>query len=226
LALYLDSLEPNTAENPCPAAYTGDDTAEEIYAALAVGGRYVSLDLSGSGVTGFANSTNLGRDLVVELILPDTLTIIPAGSSSTATFSGFTNLKTVRGSGVKVIDQHAFMNCTALESITFDEATSIGYGAFQGCTGFSGVSLPKATGINQIAFQGCFNLTTVTLPLVTTINPFAFDGCTRLTTVTLPLAAFISSSAFSGCNALTEVTLPLATTLVIPRSTGVSGLPR
>jgi hypothetical protein len=151
--------------------YTGDQSPDELYAALYVGG--VTLDLSGSAVTDFAYVSVAGKKWVVNLILPDSLTeILDALNTSSVTtgtnssaFNGFPNLKTVRAAGVGRIGSYAFTGRSALESIDFPAAGEIATCAFDGCTLLAGISLPAVETIGSYAFNGCTALAEVSLPL-------------------------------------------------------------
>ncbi|MDR2375856.1 MAG: leucine-rich repeat domain-containing protein, partial [Treponema sp.] len=138
LRSWLEGLPENTKDNPYTVVYTGAGAAGALYNALGAGGKYVNLDLSQSRVTGFAHNTEAGRELVVELILPDTLEETQDSYSATAsTFGGFSILKKVRSSGLLRLGDNAFSNCVNLEEIRLDEAAEIGLYAFQGCTGLT-----------------------------------------------------------------------------------------
>lgn len=66
-------------------------------------------------------------------------------------------------SGVTVIAQDAFRDCTSVTSITIpDGVTSIGYLAFMGCTSLTSVTIPKSvTSIANDVLRDCTSLTDV-----------------------------------------------------------------
>jgi hypothetical protein len=210
LRTYLEGKPENTVEDPYYAAYTGDETPAAIYKALERAGKYVSLDLSKSGVSGFEADTDAGRAYIVHLTLPDSLTITEDGTSFVPVFAGFTNLKTVSAAGLETLGTAAFYGNTKLEAIDLPSATFIGGSAFSGCTGLTTVDLPKADGIGGSAFYECSNLTAVNLPEVTQLWANAFQGCVRLGSVNVPRVENVGASAFAGCTALTEIDLSLA----------------
>jgi hypothetical protein len=215
---YLLEQPDNTAEAPYTVVYYGNETAIAFYRVLAAAGKYTALDLSKGGVYGFGNEEEAGRELIVSLILPDTMTEIPDGS-----FVDFASLKTVSAAGVITLGG-AFGQCPELTAIDLPKAVSIGGSAFSGCTGLTDINLPEAVTIGNLAFSGCTGLTTVDLPEITTIGNNAFQGCTSLATATLPKAASIGGAAFFGCTSLAAITLPEATSLGNNTFQGCTGL--
>lgn len=153
----------------------------------------------------------LNGEKLVDMEVPDGITSIPAG---------------------------AFYNCNGLETIDFNEVTSIGNYDFYQCTGLTSLSIPSTvTSIGQYAFHGCSGLTTVTgMSGVRTLGRNAFYNCAALTsdinlpslTGTLPMLAFAytaikkvvslgsittiasnnASGPFWNCTALEEIALP------------------
>ena len=78
---------------------------------------------------------------------------------------------------------------------------------FSQCSALTTVSFPVATSIGANAFQSCYALTTANFPAVTTIGFGAFIFCSALTIADFPVATSIGSSAFQGCSALTALIL-------------------
>ena len=66
--------------------------------------------------------------------------------------------------GVTSIGENAFVNCSALESVTIPgSVTSIGMGAFANCSNLTSVTIPgSVTSIGYVAFYNCTSLTSVT----------------------------------------------------------------
>jgi hypothetical protein len=189
-----------------------------ILSAIKDTGKFVDLDLSGCTMAGTEfdpGSANTGEWYITGLVLPDTAISIKASTFSSSsyffTFRYFINLKTLSGSGVKVIGYNVFSDCTRLESVNLPEATYIEGAAFSGCTSLESVNLPEATCIESGAFFGCTRLESVNLPEATYIGYSVFSGCTRLESVSLPEATDIGNSVFSGCTSLESVNLPEAT---------------
>jgi hypothetical protein len=222
---YLEGLPGNTKHNPYYAAYTGNESPAALYRALAAAGKYVTLDLSQSGVSGFDYDAEAGRELVVHLVLPDSLEETASTASAlNAAFSGFTSLKTVRAAGPLQLGDYAFANCAALEEVTLPEATIIGASAFQDCAALTAVSLPKAASIGLSAFQGCAGLTVLDLPEAVTLDGYAFRACTGLTSVNVPRAETIGLGAVYGCTGLTAISLPAAVSTEGITFNGCTGL--
>jgi hypothetical protein len=209
LLAWLIAQPDNTADTPCAVAYYGDETINAVYRVLAAAGKYTALDLSKSGVYGFSAGTEAGRELIVSLRLPDTLTATPGGSSSV--FMGYISLKTVSAAGLITLGQNTFRGLAELISADLPKVNSVGATAFMACTGLTTVNLPEAVTIGLSAFRDCTGLTTLAsgfssiLPKAVTIGDYAFQGCTGLTNVTLPEAVTIGSFAFRNCTGITSI---------------------
>jgi hypothetical protein len=211
LRTYLAGLPENTVFNPYTVVYTGSGSAGAIYNALGTEGKYVSLDLSQSRVSGFEYNTEPGRALIVELVLPDSLEETPnAANPAAAVFSGFSNLKKASAAGLLTLGDNAFSNCESLEEVKLDKAAGIGASAFEGCTSLAGIRLPAAVTINERAFYGCAKLAAVELPVAADINLRAFYNCASLTSVDFPAARAIGASVFYQCSNLATARLAKA----------------
>ena len=136
---------------------------------------------------------------------------------------------TIRGIG-----NYAFLGCTGLVSVTFDEGGSyaLSDGCFSGCTSLTSVTMPDwletipslcfssdtkletvtfnegLTYITKDAFRDCSAITEVTIPsTVTSVN--GFRRCSGITSLTLSEGITeIETNAFDGCTSLTSVTFP------------------
>jgi hypothetical protein len=223
VSAYLASASGGAAPSnavPLAADLNLADTGENGWAALlsAIGNakKYVSLDLSAcamSGTTFDPGTANKGETYIASLVLPDTAKNVVAAGLVNTPFQYFTNLKSIRGTGITSIGSSAFLKCTALETADFPLATSIGDGAFSGCTALKTVNIPLAASIGYSAFATCGVLKTVNLPAVTSIGDGAFINCIALETADFPLATFIGNDAFRECTALKTVNLPLAASI-------------
>jgi hypothetical protein len=228
---------------PVPVDITGSgDTWEALLAALQAAGKYVTLDLSQSTLTGMMTAGefdpgnyNTGERYIVSLTLPAAAQGVKGGtSSSTATFKNFTALKSISGVNIETMGNYAFYGCTELSSINLPAATTIGTNAFYDCDGLGSVNLPAAISIGDGAFYGCGALSAVRLPVASSIgsNSFrdsglesvdfpealsigenAFFNCTRLRSVNLPKATSIGSRAFQYSNSLSTVSFPAVTSM-------------
>ncbi len=109
----------------------------------------------------------------------------------------------------------AFLNCEALETVTFGPAVkSFGYNAqgkyntFSGCTNLKEINLPaEMVKIPDGFFAGLQNLEVLTLPAqLEELGAEAFYNCPKLKTVTIPASLrTIGSGAFAYCTALKSV---------------------
>ena len=122
--------------------------------------------------------------------------------------------------GAKEINQYAFSDCWALETVIFEEnsqLTSIGDYAFYGCSSLTSITIPAGvTSIGISAFDGCSSLTSITIPEgVTSIGAGAFEYCSSLTSITIPAGVTsIGRYAFDDCSSLTSISLPSTLTSI------------
>ncbi|MBQ7277255.1 MAG: leucine-rich repeat domain-containing protein, partial [Bacilli bacterium] len=95
---------------------------------------------------------------------------------------------------VTSIADSAFQYCTNLESITFENnstLSNIGSNAFYGCTSLESITIPSTvTNIGAYAFYGCTSLEEVEILKVqspiTNLGLNAFDNCSSNLTITVP----------------------------------------
>lgn len=111
----------------------------------------------------------------------------------------------------KIIYRGAFMDCTALTSITLPESVSyIGSYAFINCSLLKEINTPAALlAIGNGAFSDCKKLEGFTLPEgIEVIEADTFRGCERLQTITLPESVrSIEDYAFIDCKSLGEIVM-------------------
>jgi hypothetical protein len=190
LETYLSGLPANTAA----AAYTiklnvnnlgGDaNTSGSVGHTLSGNSaKYVSLDLSGSAITGIEDSAFQSCTNLISVNIPNSVTSI--GDSA---FNGCTGLASVTiPSGVTSIGNSAFNRCTSLTGLTIpNSVNSIGIAAFQSCAGLTSINIPSSvTEIKGSVFNRCIGLTSVTIPgSVNSIGDWSFGNNTNLTSVT------------------------------------------
>jgi hypothetical protein len=108
-----------------------------------------------------------------------------------------------RGAFAQLSDNHN----TVLTSINLPSAISIGEQAFVNCTAIQTVSMNNVKTINSRAFPGCTTLQYVNIDSVETIGSSAFEGCNALESISLGHAKTIGDSAFSGCTLLKDADL-------------------
>ena len=110
-------------------------------------------------------------------------------------------------SGVSVIRDFVFYNCSSLTAASFSKCTTIGGAAFISCSALSEISFPNCTSIGTQAFVQCSALTTASFPKCTSIGYNAFASCTALTIVSFPECQTIGNFAFLKCNNLLSLYL-------------------
>jgi len=150
----------------------------------------------------------LGNELLTALIIPDTVTSIPAFA-----FANCQSIKSVVISdSVTDIDIYAFAYCRYLESVDLpDTLTTIGDDAFRDCRSLTAIEIPNSvTSIGINAFIDCEALTSVVLPgAVTRIAEGVFAYCDSLKHVTLGQSVTsIGDRAFGDCSSLQSVEIP------------------
>lgn len=103
---------------------------------------------------------------------------------------------------VKIVDEGAFKNNTAITSVNIaDTVTQIGSEAFYGCTALETVECTGVLEIGDSAFSGCTSLNSINLgDSVTTIGALAFADVTSLKRISLPESiTSIASDSFKNC---------------------------
>ncbi|MCI6034748.1 MAG: leucine-rich repeat protein, partial [Firmicutes bacterium] len=117
---------------------------------------------------------------------------------------------------VQKIGDHAFADCSNLETVTFKEQatsnlTTIDTSAFEGCSLMKLSALPEGvTTINASAFKDCKKISLTEFPTgLITIGKAAFEGCTGLTSVQIDggekKQTTIADGAFATCENLNRV---------------------
>lgn len=113
------------------------------------------------------------------------------------------------GYSVTAIADYAFINCTAISSLTIpDTVTSIGASAFTGCTSLKEISLSnRITTIPNGLFMGCSLLESIDIPdSVNTIESYAFYNCSALKDIELPESlSTIEPMAFAECSSIENI---------------------
>ena len=158
----------------------------------------------------YANNLHIGDSLLSGHVeVPSDLSVIPyyAFSSSNITSITIPN-------SIKIIETGAFANCTNLESVTFQEGstlTSIGWQTFMGCKSLKSIVIPDSvTNIGWYSFSDCTSLETITIPnSVNNIESHAFSGCKNLKNITLPeYLYYIGDGTFYSCTSLESIIIP------------------
>ena len=173
------------------------------------------------------------------LVLPTKVSGKTVKGITQTAFSGNTVIQSIAipETGYTEIENGAFRNCTALESVSMANAvTTIVAEAFAGCTNLKAISWPAGLKtIEHDAFNGCTSLRAIGMTTnleeigdnafkncssivdfdmeaassLKTIGSSAFSGCTGLKAIVLPNnVETIKNSAFENCSAATKLTLP------------------
>jgi len=119
-----------------------------------------------------------------------------------------THLSQINGN-VKGVGSYAFAN-TAISVVTITDDTVIDNSAFMGCTALTTVSLPaNLVVIVDHAFDGCTALKTIEIPANTAaLDAQCFANCTSLQAIHIPAAISIfENDVFKNCTSLKDVTI-------------------
>ena len=119
----------------------------------------------------------------------------------------------VRYVGSGWADCGAFVNCTSLTSVIFEEnsqLTTLGYYAFKDCTSLTSIEIPNSvTSIGYRVFENCTSLASVTFgenSQLTEIGGSAFYNCSSLASIEIPNSVIIiEEEAFDKCTSLKEL---------------------
>ena len=144
-----------------------------------------------------------------EVVIPKSYKDMPVILIASGAFRGNEELTSVTiPDTVRIIEEYAFAECTALEKIVLTNSIqTVERGAFSNCNSLTEVVFSTAlTEIQAEAFANCTKLTSVSLPAsIKTIGAHAFFSCTALNSVSIPLGiAKIGREAFEKC-AVTEI---------------------
>lgn len=112
--------------------------------------------------------------------------------------------------GVTAVGTCAFMDLTALESVTLPESglSKIGEAAFYGCSALKEIYIPDGIyTIWEYTFKNCTALEEIRLPAtLVKIDQGAFEGCSAMSYLLIPgTTEIIGSWSFKGCAGLLEV---------------------
>ena len=120
------------------------------------------------------------------------------------------SLKRVIMPGVKIVEEFAFIGCTALEYVECDKLEIIGDSAFFLCDSLRSISLPSARIVQEEAFNACYALKDVNFgKKLERMERRAFCSCKSLERITIPLkdGLIASDHTFVGCYNLRHVHL-------------------
>lgn len=119
-----------------------------------------------------------------------------------------TDIGTVfKGSDIRSFDEFRY----------FTGVTVLQNDAFRNCTGLSSIMLPPslATIMNYV-FSNCRELASIVIPdTVTVIGNYSFDGCRGLVSCNIPDGiTTVGECLFRGCGALSSISIPASVTLI------------
>lgn len=104
------------------------------------------------------------------------------------------------------VEKNAFLNCTALKSVSIPSGMKFGDGVFENCTSLTKVSLPSSLdSISRYMFKDCKSLPDIKLPSgLKRIGARAFENCSSLKKINIPdSVTYIESDAFKGIPGIT-----------------------
>lgn len=162
-------------------------------------------------VTDYDTADN--EDTVVTYLNGTVKSLPIVGEISSTSIADKANVKSIRvGKTVNSIGIEAFMNCTAMETITIpDTVLSVKQRAFRRCTSLSSLTIPESVGdIRQSAFETCSELTSIQLPSeLSAFGTQVFMNCSKLQEATVPGGiTTLPNGTFNNCTALSSVVLP------------------
>ena len=165
----------------------------------------ISFANTGSNPMYFATEFYEGKNLVENLVIPDSVTEIPDSA-----FYECKSIKSVK-TGSTRIGSNSFYGCENLESVTIEETSEMGELAFADCPALKTLSFGNEVEmIGEYSFLRCVALEEVTIPSsVKKIADGAFMDCEGMTAAHLNDGLLsIGECAFSGCVSLAEFNMP------------------
>ncbi len=163
------------------------------------------------GLTELPSSLFYGCSALEEVELPANLTSI---GQNVFRMSGLRSI--MIPASVTEIGKYAFTGSEKLESVTFEEGSSLTEiedstsgnidGAFAECTALKYINLPEGlTVIPEDLFNGCTSLESIVIPTtITRIGEAAFEGCVKLASISIYASVVeIGANAFANCPNLT-----------------------
>lgn len=167
---------------------------------------YADVNFASYSFTDADVKTKLITSSLVNADISSVSTIAPQFPSVGITFTGLTNLATIKVGADVAIGSGAFKGCTSLTDVIFPEnssAKSIGASAFEGCTVLKSITIP-GTEVASDAFNGCAVLEIANIKDLkpVKIGANAFKGCAKIVDMNLSAATTIGAGAFEGCTKL------------------------
>ena len=171
-----------------------------------------------SSITIPASVTSIGNLAFFNCTGLTNITLPAVSQTFVSMFSGATNvpasLKTVVINGGNSIPANSFSGCTNLTDITINNSvTSIGAYAFLNCSALMTITLPAVSQTFTSMFNGATNvpasLKTVVINGGNSIPDNSFNDCRNLTNIIINNSVkSIGNNAFYRCNGLTSISIP------------------
>ena len=180
-----------------------------------------------SNPLGFAGKLCLNGVRIMDLVIPDNITVIKKYAFTGGKFTSLTI-----HNELTTICEGAFKGCSTLRTATLPipempegveatiqlvNLTAIEKDAFCDCSALVSINFTNIPFvIGEGAFARCSSLTEIELGALTTIYPYTFTGCSNLTTINIPEhIESIGESAFANCGKLSiDLILPEGLTTV------------
>lgn len=120
--------------------------------------------------------------------------------------------------GVSSIGDYTFRDCVSLRSVSFPDATAVGYRSFYGCLALNSVYLPIASSFANYTFEMCTALPEITLPVAEAVTNYMFQDCQSMVWADLPKVKSIGTSGFNRCYSLKRLILRGETVATVSNS--------
>lgn len=128
-------------------------------------------------------------------------------SLGTNAFEKCSSLISVSMPSLTTVPANAFKNCTSLNRIDMPDVVSIGNYAFQ-ATALKTVAFKNAETVGNYAFRDAQSLKRAILPNAKALGTGGFYNCTNLNFVYLPLLEELNANTFAKCDSLKSIWLP------------------
>ncbi len=137
------------------------------------------------------------------------LTLSNNGDVGEHAFANCSSMETVNVSNIGSIGKDAFANCSSMVTANISNTGPIGKSAFSNCSSMVTANISNTGAIDNDAFKNCSSLETVDISNTDSIRNYAFAECSKLKSLKLGNSVSgIGSYTFQGCSSLESVTIP------------------